>query len=105
VPQLSSLLAWPAERRNNARMRARIGEQVVAGDVLGRVDHSPVPAPLSGVLRGLIHDGVRVEQGLKIGDIDPRGQASYCFTISEKSLAVGGGVLEAILVHLNKSKG
>ena len=83
----------------------QIGEQVVAGDVLGHVDNSPVPAPLSGVLRGLIHDGVRVEQGLKIGDIDPRGQASYCFTISDKSLAVGGGVLEAILVHLNTTKG
>ena len=62
-------------------------------------------APLSGVLRGLIHDGVRVDQGLKIGDIDPRGEVNYCYTISEKSLAIGGGVLEAILVHLHKTRG
>jgi xanthine dehydrogenase accessory factor len=83
----------------------QIGEQVHSGDTLGWVDKTPVPAPLSGVLRGLIHDGVWVDQGLKIGDIDPRGEVNYCFTISEKSLAIGGGVLEAILVHLQKTRG
>jgi len=33
----------------------------------------------------------------EIGDVDPRGDASYCWEISDKSLAVGGGVLEALL--------
>ena len=83
----------------------QIGDQVSAGEKLGWVDKTPVLALLSGVLRGLIHDGVRVDQGLKIGDIDPRGEVNYCYTISEKSLAVGGGVLEAILFHLHKTKG
>jgi xanthine dehydrogenase accessory factor len=83
----------------------QIGDQVVIGDVLGRVGETPVLAPLSGVVRGLIHDGVRVDQGLKIGDIDPRGEVNYCYTISEKSLAIGGGVLEAILFHLHNTKG
>lgn len=82
----------------------RIGDQVQGGDVLGWVDQTPVLAPLSGVLRGLIHDGVWVDLGLKVGDVDPRGEARHCYTISEKSLAIGGGVLEAILVHLRQTK-
>ena len=50
-----------------------------------------------GVLRGLVHPSLLVQIGRKIGDLDPRDDVSYCFTISEKSLAVAGGVLEAIL--------
>jgi xanthine dehydrogenase accessory factor len=38
-----------------------------------------------------------VKKGLKIGDIDPRGREEYCYTISDKARAIGGGVLEAIL--------
>lgn len=83
----------------------QIGEQVCAGETLGHVAQAPVLAPLNGVLRGLIHDGIQVEEGLKIGDIDPRGDVNHCFTISEKALAIGGGVLEAILVHLHEMKG
>jgi xanthine dehydrogenase accessory factor len=40
---------------------------------------------------------VEVTPGFKIGDLDPRGEVRHCFTISDKSLAIGGGVLEAIL--------
>jgi xanthine dehydrogenase accessory factor len=82
----------------------QIGEQVKAGDLLGEVDGTPVLAPLSGVLRGLVHTGLQVEANLKIGDIDPRGDPDYCRTISDKALAIGGGVLEAILVYLREKK-
>jgi xanthine dehydrogenase accessory factor len=34
---------------------------------------------------------------MKIGDLDPRNDPSYCWRISDKSLAIGGGVLEALL--------
>jgi xanthine dehydrogenase accessory factor len=34
---------------------------------------------------------------MKVGDVDPRGQVDHCFTISDKALAVAGGVVEAIL--------
>jgi xanthine dehydrogenase accessory factor len=57
-------------------------------------------APFAGVLRGLIHPSVRVHAGMKIGDLDPRADVSYCFTVSDKSLAIGGGALEAILMWL-----
>jgi len=44
---------------------------------------------------------VSIEAAAKIGDLDPRGEPSYCFSISDKSLAVGGGVLEALLSQLH----
>jgi xanthine dehydrogenase accessory factor len=49
------------------------------------------------VLRGLIHPDCPVRQGMKIGDVDPRDDPAICSLVSEKSLAIGGGVLEAIL--------
>jgi len=54
-------------------------------------------SPIAGVLRGIIRDGVQVTKGLKIGDVDPRNDSSACFLVSDKALAIGGGVLEAIL--------
>ena len=34
---------------------------------------------------------------MKIGDVDPRLDPEYCFTISEKAKAIGRGALEAAL--------
>ncbi len=61
------------------------------------MDATPLVATCDGILRGLIRSGVHVSAGLKVGDIDPRAEREHCFTVSDKSLAVGGGVLEAIL--------
>jgi xanthine dehydrogenase accessory factor len=36
---------------------------------------------------------------MKIGDVDPRARREHCFTVSDKSLAIGGGVLEAVLTN------
>jgi len=76
----------------------KIGEHVEEGEVIARIsDQYPVFSELRGVLRGLIRDGSTVTKGLKIGDVDPRDNASACFLVSDKALAIGGGVLEAIL--------
>ncbi len=80
----------------------QIGDQVKKGDLIGYVDNIQVHAPISGILRGLIHDQMSVNKEMKIGDIDPRGIREYCWTISEKAFAIGGGVLEAILSSLKK---
>lgn len=74
-----------------------IGASVEPGEELARVGDEPVTAPFGGVLRGLVHDGLAVRAGTKIGDVDPRAVREHCFTISDKSLAIGGGVLEAVL--------
>lgn len=46
-----------------------------------------------------MHDGLFVTRGLKIGDVDPRDAPRYAYAISDKSLAIGGGVLEALLTR------
>jgi len=79
------------------RGACRIGDFVAAGDIIGWVSQVPLYATIDGVLRGLLHNELRVEQGMKIGDIDPRCQPENCLTISDKARAVGGGVLEALL--------
>ncbi|MDP6259430.1 MAG: selenium-dependent molybdenum cofactor biosynthesis protein YqeB, partial [Rhodospirillales bacterium] len=79
-----------------------IGVMVQAGDVIGEVAGLPVTAEIDGVLRGLIRPGTEVGDDLKIGDIDPRGEASYCFTISDKARALSGSVLEGIMRSFNQ---
>ncbi|MBM6756272.1 EF2563 family selenium-dependent molybdenum hydroxylase system protein [Collinsella tanakaei] len=74
-----------------------IGDTVCAGEVVGRVAGEPMRATIDGVLRGLLAPGVFATRGMKAGDIDPRGDASFCTTVSDKASAVAGGVLEALL--------
>lgn len=81
------------------RQALDIGALVKAGDVAGYVDGSPMTCTIDGVLRGILADGTPVHKGMKAGDVDPRGEQANCTTASDKALAVGGGVLEAIL-HL-----
>ena len=77
-----------------------IGAQVKMGDVAATVDGEPMICTLDGVLRGILPEGTPVHKGMKAGDIDPRCAVEHCYTASDKALAVGGGVLEAIL-HLS----
>jgi xanthine dehydrogenase accessory factor len=79
-----------------------IGEPVRKGEPIGEISGSPVYAPIDGVLRGLIRPGSAVTAGLKIGDVDPRGEPGYCSSVSEKARALGGAVLEAILSVYNR---
>jgi xanthine dehydrogenase accessory factor len=74
-----------------------IGDPVEKGETVGTVAEIAVTAKIDGILRGLIRPGIHVSEGLKIGDIDPRGAKPSCFTISDKALAIAGGVLEGIL--------
>ncbi len=73
-----------------------IGDRVGTAQVMGQLDECTITAPFDGVVRGLIDDGTRVPAGLKIADVDPRLDVD-CDEISDKALAVGGGVLEAVL--------
>ncbi len=77
-----------------------LGEMVDADEVVGHVDDEPVSSEIEGLVRGLVHDGVEVEEGAKLGDVDPRGESVDHTKISDKALGLGGGVLEAVL-HLS----
>jgi xanthine dehydrogenase accessory factor len=84
----------------------QIGDQVQAGEtvavVLSGEETIPITAAISGILRGLVRDELEVNIGMKVGDIDPRAVREHCFTISDKSRAIGGGVLEAIMYFMNR---
>ena len=79
------------------RQRLEIGDMVEQNEIAGYVGTEPMRCQISGVLRGLLADGTPVHRGMKAGDVDPRGEISYCKLVSDKALAIGGGVLEAIL--------
>ena len=74
-----------------------IGAQVQEGQVAATVEGVPMVCTLTGILRGILADGTVVHKGMKAGDIDPRCKVEHCYTVSDKALSVGGGVLEAIL--------
>ncbi|MHB2020191.1 MAG: selenium-dependent molybdenum cofactor biosynthesis protein YqeB [Candidatus Xenobia bacterium] len=75
-----------------------LGDVVTAGDVVARVGKQAVLSAIDGRLRGLLAAGTRVCRGLKVGDVDPRAETDL-HTISDKSRAIGGAVLLAILWH------
>jgi xanthine dehydrogenase accessory factor len=75
-----------------------IGAAVKKDGIICYVGEEPVRAAFDGVVRGLIMNGREVPQGLKIGDVDPRLVTDHCYTISDKARALGGSVLEAILM-------
>jgi len=70
---------------------------VEAGQAIGYIDGEPLRVQIGGVVRGILRSGLPVTRGVKVGDVDPRAERAHCFTMSEKSLAIGGGVLEALL--------
>jgi xanthine dehydrogenase accessory factor len=93
-----------APAAGSVTLARRIGDLVERGDLVMTVGDAPVTAPLAGCIRGLIREGLIVASGLKVGDIDPRGQARYCFVVSDKARAIGRAVLEAALI-LGRARG
>lgn len=73
-----------------------IGQKVEDGDIIAHIDATPVRAPIAGIVRGMLREGFPAPQGMKMADIDPRPNADW-HTVSDKALAVAGGVLEALL--------
>lgn len=82
----------------------RIGDQVKEGETAAMVDGQPMVCTLTGILRGILPEGTPVYKGMKAGDIDPRCKLEHCCCASDKALAIGGGVLEALLALGGQSK-
>jgi xanthine dehydrogenase accessory factor len=81
-----------------------IGDVIAIGEPVAKVNDEFIKAKISGQIRGLLRNGIQVQQGIKAGDIDPRGERGYCDSISDKSRAIAGGVLEAVLHSLKDLK-
>ncbi len=81
-----------------------IGQRVEEGQPVARVGGGVVTAQLTGIVRGMLQEGLHVVRGMKAGDIDPRCEVRHCFTVSDKARAIGGGVLEGML-YFGRRKG
>ncbi len=88
-----------APRDGVLKSTAKIGEHFELGQPIAAIDDETIAAPFAGVLRGLLRPGLTATQGLKIGDLDARDDPQLCQLASDKALAVGGGVLEALLTR------
>lgn len=96
-----------ADADGEARWSVAIGDMVAEGESLGGIVDAvgwlwEIHSPFAGVVRGLIAQGQRVSKGLKVGDIDPRGDPGMCREISDKALAIGGGVVDAVFSRLRR---
>ena len=92
--QAERVLRAPAD--GLIQTKVEIGHWVKSNELIAEVAGLQIRAPFEGRIRGIIHSGILVGEGLKIGDIDPREDDRYVDLVSEKALAIGGGVLEAI---------
>ena len=78
------------------------GDMVYKGDIVATVDRTPVFTAISGIIRGMLQDGVYVTKGFKCGDVDPRGPSVDYMTVSDKAMAIAGGALEAVMSYAGK---
>jgi len=81
----------------------QIGDIVEQGDAIFKINDKEVFAPMKGLLRGLIRNGIEVRKGMKIADIDPRTDVNWR-TISDKARSIGGATLEAYFMLRNVQK-
>jgi xanthine dehydrogenase accessory factor len=99
-----------ASRSGVLTAQAQIGDLLEEGQLIAEIqpkdgdEKSAVHSPLKGILRGLIRPGIELAKDVKIGDVDPRDDPMLHTLVSDKALAVGGGVLEALLVYLKSSE-
>ena len=77
----------------------KIGDGIRTNEKVGMVGNAAVRSRIAGVIRGLLRDGTEVWEGMKLGDVDPRGIKAHCYTIPDKARTISGGVLQAILEH------
>jgi len=78
------------------RTRAQIAQHVHAGEPVATIAAAELVAPLDGILRGLTHDGVPVEAGTKVLEVDPRGDPKAVIGIGKRPRRIAEGVLGAI---------
>lgn len=74
------------------------------GQSIAQVNGHFINVSFSGIVRGLICLGLTVKEGMKIGNLDPWDDDRVCPLVSDKSIAVGGGVLEAISLKIYLSE-
>ena len=73
-----------------------IAQRVTAGETVATIGDDPLRAPLEGILRGLVHDGVPVAAGAKVIEVDPRGDLSKVYGVGPRPRRIAEGGAAAI---------
>jgi xanthine dehydrogenase accessory factor len=87
---------------------AKIGDHLKEGQFIAEIqpdggdDNYSIFSPFEGVLRGLIRPGISVTKDMKIGDVDRRNDPVMHTLVSDKALAIGGSVLEILVMFMKK---
>ncbi len=81
------------------RTAIEIGTRVFKGFTVGNLEGRPVPAPLDGILRGVVRDGLAVPAGAKLLEIDPRGRTARWTGIDKRPRDIAATVCQAIRVR------
>lgn len=74
-----------------------IGDPVGADETIARVGDTAIAAPIGGTLRGILRNGITVETGDKLFEVDPRAAHHAMFTdIGQRPAMIAKGVARAI---------
>lgn len=73
-----------------------ISKSVDKDQLVATVGDVGVYSKIKGVVRGLIQDGIHIQKGTKIADIDPRNEIERCHKISDKAIIIGLSTLKAL---------
>lgn len=92
-----------APRPGAFRTPLDLGARVDAGQVVGHVEDEPLTAKVGGIIRGIVKDGLFVQAGAKLVDIDPRGDPNYLSELSRKAWIIASAVLTAIRQYGGKA--
>lgn len=77
------------------RAKVEIGDVIRSGTLIGTVRDHAITASFDGVVRGITRDGVSVDAGVKIAEIDPRRNCKLS-GIDARPGRLGDAVLECI---------
>lgn len=81
-----------------------IGAQVFRGLPIGNHDGATIAAPIDGVLRGLVRDGVFVPEGAKLLEVDPRGRRAQWTGLDTRSRRIADATAQAIRLAQKRRK-
>ena len=84
------------------RSGRRIGDVVQQGHEIGFVNRLPLAAPATGVIRGLLPNGVKLERGGKFIEIDPRSLEPQVTGLAERPTKIAAGVKASIEAAIAK---
>ena len=88
-----------SERHGRWHTPLEIGTRVFRGLVVGHLDGQPVPAPIDGILRGLVRDSTSVPSGVKLLEIDARGADARWTGTDERGRAIAEATATAMRIH------